>query len=71
MDLTCESHLSLSVVSSQHKSLILHLDFGMEKNNVLIHNIKILLGNYLEIYYLKAAGLNYFSILFFLAKVVF
>lgn len=62
MDLACDSHPSLSVFSSQHKSLILRLDCEMEKNNVFIHNIKFLLGNYLEIYYLKAAVLNYFSI---------
>lgn len=61
MDLACDSHPSLSVFSSQHKSLILHLDCGIEKNNVFIHNIKIPPGNYVKICYLKVAVLNYLS----------
>lgn len=62
MDLAFDSHPSSSVFSSQHKSLILHVDCGLHKNNVFIHNIKFSLGNYLEIDCFKVADLNYFSI---------
>lgn len=69
MDLACDSHLSLSVFSSQYKSLILHLDCRMEKNNALIHNIEFPLGNYLEIYYLKAAVSQLVFYIIFLGQI--